>query len=75
MAGKPNIHLLVGEDSYLVETAARRIIDAAVPSELRSTAVETIPGDADNMETQLSSIRACTASIQTPPFLDPVKLT
>ena len=75
MAGKPNIHLLVGEDSYLVETAARRIIDAAVPSELRSTAVETIPGDAENMETQLSSIRACTASIQTPPFLDPVKLT
>ena len=75
MAATPNIHLFVGEDSYLVEAAARRILEAAVPAELRATAVETVAGEADNAETQLASIRECAASVQTPPFLDPVKLT
>ena len=75
MAANPNIHLFVGEDSYLVDAAARRVIEAAVPSELRATAVETVSGEADNMDAQLASLRECTASIQTPPFLDPVKLT
>ena len=75
MAAKPNIHLFVGEDSYLVEAAARRVLEAAVPADLRATAVETVAGEADNAETQLASIRECAASVQTPPFLDPVKLT
>ena len=75
MAAKPNIHLFVGEDSYLVEAAARRVLEAAVPAELRATAVETVSGEADNAEAQLASIRECAASVQTPPFLDPVKLT
>ena len=75
MAASPNIHLFVGEDSYLVDAAAHRVIEAAVPSELRATAVETVSGEAENMDAQLASLRECTASIQTPPFLDPVKLT
>ena len=75
MAAKPNIHLFVGEDSYLVEAAARRVVEAAVPAELRATAVETVSGEADNMDAQLASLRECAASVQTPPFLDPVKLT
>ena len=75
MAAKPNIHLFVGEDSYLVEAAARRVVEAAVPAELRATAVETVSGEAGNSETQLASLRECAASVQTPPFLDPVKLT
>ena len=75
MAAKPNIHLFVGEDSYLAEAAARRVIEAAVPAELRATAVETVSGEAENMDAQLASLRECTASVQTPPFLDPVKLT
>ena len=75
MAATPNIHLFVGEDSYLVDAAAHRVIEAAVPSELRATAVETVSGEAENMDAQLASLRECTASIQTPPFLDPVKLT
>ena len=75
MAANPNIHLFVGEDSYLAEAAARRVIEAAVPAELRATAVETVSGEAENMDAQLASLRECTASIQTPPFLDPVKLT
>ena len=70
-----NIHLIVGEDDYLVETTARRLRDAAVPEELRASAVETVDGDADAQDEQLASLRACEASVQTPPFLDPVKLT
>lgn len=75
MAATPNIHLFVGEDSYLVEAAARRVVEAAVPSEFRATAVETVSGEAENMDAQLASLRECAASVQTPPFLDPVKLT
>lgn len=76
MADRPNnIHLFVGEDSYLADAAARRVIEAAVPSELRATAVETVEGAAENMDAQLASLRECVASVQTPPFLDPVKLT
>ena len=75
MSIQANIHLIVGEDDYLAETAARRIIDAAVPAQLRGSALETVDGDAGNEEAQLASIRSCQASISTPPFLDPVKLT
>lgn len=70
-----NIHLIVGEDDYLVEAAARKILGAAVEPSLRATAVETIDGDAGNQEEQLAALGACQASVQTPPFLDPVKLT
>lgn len=70
-----NIHLIVGEDDYLVEAAARKILGAAVEPSLRATAVETIDGDAGNQEEQLAALGACRASVQTPPFLDPVKLT
>ena len=71
----PNIHIFVGEDDYLANAAAAKIVEAAVEPSLRATAVETIDGVADNAETQLESIKECVASIQTPPFLDPVKLT
>ena len=70
-----NIYLFVGEDDYLVEAAARKVIATAVEPSLRATAVETVDGGADNMEEQLASLKSCVASVQTPPFLDPVKLT
>lgn len=75
MQENKNIHLIVGEDDYLVESTARKILTAAVPADLRETAVETIAGDAGNREEQLLSLSNCRASVQTPPFLDPVKLT
>ena len=71
----PNIHLIVGEDDYLADMTARKIVEAAVPPDLRGSAVETIDGNAMNEEAQLASLAACRASILTPPFLDPVKLT
>jgi len=65
----------VGEDDFLAEATARKVIEAAVPAELRASAIETVDGNAQNEEAQLASLAACRASIQTPPFLDPVKLT
>ena len=73
--GAGNIHLIVGEDDYLVETTAKRIRDAAVPAELRDSAVEAVDGDAEAQDAQMAALRACETSVQTPPFLDPVKLT
>jgi hypothetical protein len=35
-----NIHLIVGEDDYLAEATARKIVEAAVPADLRGSAVE-----------------------------------
>lgn len=75
MSKCPNIHLIVGEDDFLVDSAARKIVNAAVPEESRGSAVETIDGAAENMDDQLHSLHECEASVQTPPFLDPVKLT
>ena len=65
----------MGEDDFLAEATARKVVEAAVPADLRGSAVETVDGDAANEEAQLASLAACRASIQTPPFLDPVKLT
>ena len=75
MSTSANTYLIVGEDDYLVEAAARKVLEAAVEPSLRTTAVETIDGNATNMEDQHASLRNCLASVQTPPFLDPVKLT
>ncbi len=75
MSLKANIHLVLGEDDYLVESAARKILNDSVSAGLRGSAVEKINGDAGNADAQLASLRECEASVMTPPFLDPVKLT
>lgn len=75
MPTSANIYLIVGEDDYLVEAAARKVLEAAVEPSLRATAVETVDGNATNAEDQLASLKNCQASVLTPPFLDPVKLT
>lgn len=75
MPASANIHLIVGEDDYLVEAAARKILEAAVDPSYRATAVETVGGAADNAETQMASLKACIDSVMTPPWFDPVKLT
>ena len=70
-----NILLAVGDDDYEADIEAKRVIEAHVPADFRTSAVEIVSGNATNAETQLASIRDCLASLQTPPFLDPVKLT
>ena len=75
MAEKRNIRFIIGDDDYLVSEAAKAVRDASVPEEFRDTAIEIVGGEASNQEEQMLSLRNCRDSLDTPPFLDPVKLT
>ena len=66
------ILLIVGDDDYTAECETKQAISEHVPEDYRSSAVEIVSGAADNAESQLASIREGLASLQTPPFLDPV---
>jgi len=69
------ILIAAGNDDYAAELAVKESMEALVPAEFRQSAVEIVDGNAANAEAQLSSIRECLSSVQTPPFLDPVKFT
>lgn len=63
------VHIIVGEDDYLVERAARERIGGV-------SDVETIDSiNSTNEELQLADLRAVEESIATPPFLEPRKVT
>lgn len=65
-----NLHVIIGEDDYLVQETAKKLIGEAGP------ALEVIDSNAAaNAELQLRDIVAADASFSTPPFLDPVKVT
>jgi DNA polymerase III delta subunit len=63
------LHLIIGEDDFLVESAAKRIVGDGVGLEVVDSA------DSTNAESQLGDLRAADASFSTPPFLDPRKVT
>lgn len=64
-----NAALIIGEDDYLVETTARKLI--APEAE-----VETIDSaNSSNAELQLADIRAAEASLLTPSMFSPAKVT
>ena len=65
-----NLHVIIGEDDYLVSETAKKLIGDVGP------ALEVIDSNtATNAELQLKDIVAADASFSTPPFLDPVKVT
>ena len=64
-----NLHVIIGEDDFLVEEAAKKIIGDGGGLETIDSANST------NADLQLSDLRAADASFSTPPFLDPVKIT
>ena len=65
-----NLHVIIGEDDFLVSETAKKLIGDAGP------ALEVIDSNnATNAELQLRDIVAADASFSTPPFLDPVKVT
>lgn len=67
--GMSRIHVIIGEDDYLVEEAAKRFVGDGV-------GLETVDSlNATNAELQLRDLRAAEASLLTPPFLEPVKVT
>ena len=64
-----NVHVIIGADDYLVNEAAKRIVGDGVGLEV----VDSL--NATNAELQLADLRAADASFETPPFLDPKKVT
>lgn len=63
------VHVIIGEDEYLVSEAAKRIVGDGVGLETVDSANST------NEELRLKDLREAEASLMTPPFLDPKKVT
>lgn len=59
----------------LVETAAKKAVADFLGADAGSEAMERIDGRASNEETRLANLAAVEASIMTPPFLEPIKIT
>lgn len=64
-----NIHVIIGEDDFLVAEAAKKTIGDGVGLEVIDSA------NASNAELQLADLRRAQESFETPPFLDPKKVT
>ena len=64
-----NLHVIIGEDDYLVSETAKKIVGDGVGLEVIDSANST------NADLQLADIREADASFSTPPFLDPKKVT
>ncbi len=63
------MHVIIGEDDYLVSEAAKRIVGDGVGLETVDSA------NSSNADLQLRDLREAEASLMTPPFLDPKKVT
>ena len=64
-----NLHVIIGEDDFLVASTAEKIIGDGTGLEVIDSANST------NAEAQLADLREADASFSTPPFLEPRKVT
>lgn len=64
-----NVHVIIGEDDYLVGEAAKKAVGDGVGLEVVDSA------NATNAELQLGDLARAEESVATPPFLDPKKVT
>ncbi len=63
------VHVIIGEDDFLVSEAAKRIVGDGIGLETVDSANST------NADLQMRDLREAEASLMTPPFLDPKKTT
>ena len=63
------LHVIIGEDDYLVGETSRKVIGDGVGLEV----IDSM--NATNAELQMKDLRTAEASFDTPPFLDPKKVT
>ena len=63
------VHVIIGEDDYLVSEAAKRVVGDGVGLETVDSA------NSSNADLQMRDLREAEASLMTPPFLDPKKVT
>ena len=64
-----NLHVIIGEDDFLVSQTVKKILGDAQGLEVIDSNLSS------NAELQLRDIAAADESFSTPPFLDPVKIT
>ena len=64
-----NLHVIIGEDDFLVASTVEKIIGDGTGLEVIDSANST------NAEAQLADLREADASFSTPPFLEPRKVT
>lgn len=64
-----NLHVIIGEDDYLVSETAKKIVGDGVGLEVIDSVNST------NADLQLADLQEADASYSTPPFLDPRKVT
>lgn len=64
-----NLHVIIGEDDFLVDSTAKKIVGDGVGLEVVDSSGST------NAEAQLADLRAADESFSTPPFLEPRKVT
>ncbi len=64
-----NIHVIIGEDDYLVDEAAKKAVGNGIGLEVIDSA------NATNAELQLADLARADESFSTPPFLEPKKVT
>ena len=69
------VYLVCGDDDFLVKEAAKSIVAALVPDDMRDMGLETIPGDCQVAEDACAAMRRCLESLETPGFFGGVKLT
>lgn len=64
-----NIHVIIGEDDFLVGEAAKKVVGDGVGLEVVDST------NASNAELQLADLHRAEESVLTPPFLEPKKVT
>ncbi len=64
-----NLHVIIGEDDYLVSETAKKIVGDGGGLEVIDSVNST------NADLQMADLREADASFSTPPFLDPRKVT
>lgn len=67
-AQSPAVHLVCGDDDYLIDQKARALVEAACPEAERALGLEIIEADAGIIEEALTALAHCLEAIQTVGF-------
>jgi len=68
------VHLIFGNDEYLVSAKAKKIIAGLIPETEMALKLETVDGDADTVDAAIASLRQCTQALRTVGLLSAEKV-
>ena len=69
-----NVHLIFGDDEYLVTTSARKLVNTLVPPDEQALGMETIDGAVDLVEEARLAVENCLGAALTPGLFGGAKL-